>query len=543
MRKSAYICNWNMIHVANTVMQKYPVGIQTFERIINEGYVYIDKTDLVWKLAHTAPYVFLSRPRRFGKSLLTTTLESYFKGDKELFEGLKIKELEHEWTRYPVLHIDLSTAKNQGNSENLRNALKDIIENNCIQYGVDMEANTPGQCLKKIITNAFEKETSQVVLLVDEYDAPLLDVLHESDRLEQMKEVMQEFYQPLKACERMIRFCFLTGITRFSQVSIFSTLNNIMNVSMHPDFAAICGITEGELTYTMREDVEELGHTLGFSFDEMHALLKKQYDGYHFSENSEDVYNPYSLMNCFAQKRVKNYWFESGTPSFLFNQMRRFGTDITKLDEIVAPESAFYRPTETLTDALPLLYQGGYLTIKDYSPLSQGYRLSIPNQEVRIGFAEGLLPIYSGLNSGDVQLGCAYKMWAALKDRDVDQSLKELKAFLAGVPYVEGFKTQLKEAATREGFYEYTLYLILSMLNVYVQTQVKCWTGRTDMIVYLADTIYLFEFKIKSTAKEAFAQIDDKHYADRFATDVRKVIKVGVNFDIESWNIESWLVE
>lgn len=529
-----------MNNTDNIAMQKYPVGIQTFERIINEGYVYVDKTDLMWKLVHMAPYVFLSRPRRFGKSLLTTTLEAYFKGDKYLFEGLKIMELEKEWPQFPVMHLDLSIAKNQGNPDSLRTALKDILDVYCNRYGVEIDANTPGQCLRKIITNAYEKESSQVVIIIDEYDTPLLDVLHESERLSQMNEVMQEFYQPLKACERMIRFCFLTGITRFSQVSIFSTLNNIMNVSMHPDFSAICGITERELVSTMEKDIEQLGHSLGLSFDEMHALLKSQYDGYHFSEDSEEVYNPYSLMNCFAQKRVKNFWFESGTPSYLFNQMKRFGTDITKLDDIVAPESAFYRSTETLTDALPLLYQAGYLTIKDYDPFSQGYSLKIPNQEVRIGFAEGLLPIYTGLNSGNVQLGCAYKMWAALRNGDVDQSLKELKAFLAGVPYVEGFKTKLKEAATREGFYEYTLYLILSMLNVYVQTQVKCWTGRTDMIVYLPNIIYLFEFKIKSTAKEALAQIDDKHYADRFATDVRKVIKVGINFDIESWNIESW---
>ena len=410
-------------------------------------------------------------------------------------------------------------------------------------YGVIALEDTPGAMLSGCINRAFTQSGKQVVLLIDEYDAPLLEVIHEQENFASFKRVMQEFYQPLKACERMIRFCFLTGITRFSQVSIFSTLNNIMNVSMHPDFSAICGITERELTDTMKDDVEQLGHSLGLSFDEMHALLKKKYDGYHFSKNSEEVYNPYSLMNCFAQKDVKNFWFESGTPSFLFKQMQRFGTDITKLDDIVAPESAFYRSTETLTDALPLLYQAGYLTIKDYDPFSQGYSLKIPNQEVRIGFAEGLLPIYTGLNSGNVQLGCAYKMWAALRNGDVDQSLKELKSFLAGVPYVEGFKKKLEEAATREGFYEYTLYLILSMLNVYVQTQVKCWTGRTDMIVYLPDTVYIFEFKVKSTADEALAQIENKRYADRFATDSRKVLKIGVNFDIEKWNIESWAEE
>ena len=523
--------------------RKYPVGIQTFENIIKDGYVYVDKTDLVYKLAHTAKYVFLSRPRRFGKSLLSTTLCSYFRGQRELFEGLKIINLESEWKHYPVIHLDLSTAKGQDSPQMLQQRLSLLIKPYIEQYGSDPEEKTPGAKLQGIITRANKQSGSNVILIIDEYDAPLLEVLHEKEQLEGMRKVMQEFYQPLKACEQMVHFCFLTGITRFSQLSIFSTLNNIMNVSMHPDFATICGITEKELTTEMEEDIALLAKEYECSPDEMHKLLKKQYDGYHFARKSEEVYNPYSLMNCFLQKEVRNFWFESGTPTFLFQQMKRFKTDITKMDEIVAPEASFYRPTETLTDALPLLYQAGYLTIKDYNVRSNAYSLAIPNQEVRIGFAEGLLPFYSGLNSGNVQLGCAYKMWDALDNGDTDLAMNELKAFLAGVPYVEGFKEKLKDAATKEGFYEYTFYLILSMLNVYVQTQVKCWTGRTDMIVLADKTIYIFEFKVNDTANAALAQINESKYAEQFATDPRNVVKVGVSFDINTWTIGEWCVE
>jgi Holliday junction resolvase-like predicted endonuclease len=248
------------------------------------------------------------------------------------------------------------------------------------------------------------------------------------------------------------------------------------------------------------------------------------------------------LINCFDQKEIKNYWFESGTPTFLFHQMQRFGTDITKMDEIRASETAFYLPTETLTDALPLLYQAGYLTIKDYDRDLGDYTLGIPNDEVRIGLTEGLLPYYAGLKGNSVRQGGARKMWLALRDGDIDRCLGELKAFLAGVPYVEGFKKKLSEAATKEGFYEYTFYLILSMLNVYVQTQVRCSTGRVDMIVHAPDTIYLLEFKVKSTAEKALQQIESKDYAAQFATDSRKLVKVSVNFDIDTWTIEDWTI-
>lgn len=521
--------------------RRYPIGIQTFQRIIKEGYIYIDKTDLVWKLAHTSPFVFLSRPRRFGKSLLSTTLVSYFRGEKELFEGLKIMELEQEWKKYPVIHIDLSTAKDKPSPEELRRYLNLMMNRNAQCGTFDSEA-LPGEKLQGEITRLYNQYHEQVAIIIDEYDAPLLEELHEAEQLEDMRKVMKEFYQPLKACESMVKFCFLTGISRFSQLSIFSTLNNIQNISMIPAFATICGITEHELTTALNDDIDMLAEKYKCSHKEMHAKLKQRYDGYHFSEDSEEVYNPYSLMNCFAQQKIKDYWFESGSPTFLFHQMKRFGTDITKMDDIMAPESSFYRPTEKLTDALPLLYQAGYLTIKDYNPIAEAYILSIPNQEVRIGFADGLLRYHSGLTRGEVQIGCAYKMWDALEKGDVDQALKELKAFLAGVPYVEGFKEKLKEAATKEGFYEYSFYLILSMLNVYVQTQVKCWTGRTDMIVLAARAIYIFEFIVNDTAEAALKQIEESGYARQFATDTREVVKVGVSFDIDTWTIKDWKV-
>ena len=520
----------------------YPVGVQTFEKIIAERKVYIDKTDLVWKLAHVSPYVFLGRPRRFGKSLLVTTLQSYFEGRRDLFEGLKVMELEEDWKAYPVIRLDLSTAKNQGSLQELKDALLFRMRNYCEQYGIDRSNLSPGQCFESIISQAYKEGNSQVVVLVDEYDAPLLDVLHDEARMEDYKRVMQEFFQPLKACEGMIRFCFITGITKFSQLSIFSTLNNISNLTMHPDFAAICGITEHELCTVMAPDIAMLAEHEGCTPAEMHQQLKSRYDGYHFSRDSEDVYNPYSLMNCFAQKEVSDFWFDSGTSSYLLKQMRRFNTDFTRLDNIVASSADFNLPTESMTNALPLLYQSGYLTIKGYDRISQAYMLGIPNREVRVGIMRGLLPIYSGLSNRDVQLGCAYKMWRSLDGGDVEQAMRELQTFLAGVPYVSGFKKELAKASTREGFWEYSMYLIFSMMNIYVLTQVHCWGGRIDMVVFASAATYVIEFKIGGTARQALEQIDTHSYADPFATAPKPVVKVGVLFDLDVWNIKDWVV-
>jgi len=511
--------------------RRYPIGIQTFSEIIRGGYVYIDKTDLVWQLAHYAKYIFLSRPRRFGKSLLTSTLESYFKGERELFEGLKIMPLEQEWQQYPVIRLDLSMAKGRETVEDLRQSLMFMLRDQLNIYGRDQQEETPGQCLTGIMQRASEQTGKQVVVIIDEYDAPLLEVLHEDETLDAKRRVMQELYQPLKANERLIKFCFITGITKFSQLSIFSTINNLTNVTMDTMFSHICGITE---------DIERLASLNDTTAEDMHQRLKLRYDGYHFSEDSDDVYNPFSLLKAFQQRKLNNYWFESGTPTFLIRQLQYYHTDITSLDTLEVFSSDFDQPTENMKDALPLLYQSGYLTIKDYDSDSQLYTLAIPNQEVRIGYVDGLLPIYTGLSSRDVKASFALKFWRALKQGDVNQAMHEMQVYLAGVPYVEGFKQKLAEVSTAEGFYEYTLYLIFSMLNFYVRTQVKCSGGRIDMVVWMSDTIYVFELKVNGTAQEALAQIDNHGYAIPYQSDGHKVVKVGVKFNVDTRSPEDW---
>ncbi|MBQ9356834.1 MAG: ATP-binding protein [Prevotella sp.] len=523
-----------------TRRRKYPIGIQTFSEMIGKGYVYVDKTDLVWKLADYAKFIFLSRPRRFGKSLLSSTLHSYFAGERELFKGLKIMELEEEWKCYPVLHFDLSGARHMP-AEEVQKELGRIIKPYEKLYGRDTDETTPGMRMAGVVNRAYEQTNSQVVVIIDEYDAPLLDVLNDDERLADMREVMQEFYQRLEMLEPMLKFCFITGITKFSQLSIFSTINNLMNVTMEPQFATICGITEEELVTTLHEDIELLAQKNGLSYEQMHAKLKLQYDGYHFSEFSSELYNPFSLIKAFMLGKLGNYWFDSGTPTFLIRQMQHFHTDITSLDNMQVPATAFDKPTEAMINALPLLYQSGYLTIKGYDNETGIYTLSIPNQEVRVGYTEGLLPSYIGLEANDVQTGFALKFWRALKQNDIDLAMQEMQIYLAGIPYVEGFKKKLENAATTEGFYEYTLYLIFSMLNVYVQTPVKCLGGRTDMVVWMPDTIYVFEFKAGGTAEEALLQIDNNGYAIPYTTDKQRVVKVGVAFNTETRTIDKWL--
>ena len=365
----------------------YPVGIQTFSDIINRGCVYVDKTDLIYKLTKKYKYVFLSRPRRFGKSLLSTTLHSYFAGEKDLFKGLAIEGLEKDWTEYPVLHFDMSTFKNC-NLKDLQSKFNYKLSEYESIWGNNPESETPGDRFKNLIISAKEQTGKPVIIIIDEYDAPLLDVLHNEDRLAEIRTVIQEFYAPIKANDEYIRFAFITGITKFSQLSIFSAINNLANISMDPEFAAICGITKEELTTTLNQDIELMAEHNGVSKEEMARMLQENYDGYHFTRNSPDIFNPFSLMRALASSEIEDYWFASGTSTYLINQMQRFKTDVTELDNVFAFSSSFDRPTEKMSDALPLLYQSGYLTIKGYDPLSKGYYLGIPNKEVRAGLME-----------------------------------------------------------------------------------------------------------------------------------------------------------
>ena len=528
-----------MTEIAN----KYPVGIQTFEKIREGNYRYVDKTRYIVEFRKKGmTYVFLSRPRRFGKSLFASTLQAYFEGRKELFEGLAIADYEKDWVAHPVLHFDMSGAKHV-DAEMLKNYLDLQFTTYEELYGKNEKEIYPNERLDGIVKRAYKQTGQKAVVIIDEYDAPLLDVLHEKENLQQLRFIMQNFYSPLKKLDPYLEFVFITGITKFSQLSIFSTTNNITNVTLIPQFSAVCGLTEEELCTTLWQDVEALAGAYRVTAEEMHAILKRQYDGYHFSEDSPEVYNPFSLLKCFLTHKIDNYWFESGTPTYLIRQLKRFGTDITSLDRLEVPAEAFDQPTENMENALPLLYQSGYLTIKDYEWESRTYTLSFPNEEVRVGYVKGLLPAYIGMNSCDVQMGFALKFWRALKANDIDLAISHMQSYLASIPYVEGFKKKLAEAATAEGFYEYTFYLIFSMLNVYVQTQVKVAGGRVDVVVFMPDTIYVMELKAGGSAEDAIRQIEEKGYTDAYKTDGRRLVKVGVSMNKDTRTVEDWIIK
>ena len=383
----------NMIDMED-LQRLYPIGIQTFSKIREGNYLYVDKTEYVYRMTHSASsYMFLSRPRRFGKSLLTSTLHSYFSGRKELFHGLAMEKLEKEWTEYPVLHFDMSTAKH-ADSEQLLQELNLKLYGYEQIYGRLEEEVNPNQRLMGLIKRAYEQTGKKVVVLIDEYDAPLLDVVHERENLDVLRNIMRNFYSPLKACDPYLRYVFLTGITKFSQLSIFSELNNIKNISMDEPYAVICGISEDEIRLQMKDDLEGLAKKLEITPEEALMKLKENYDGYHFTSPSPDIYNPFSLLNAFADGKFGSYWFGSGTPTYLVKMLDKFGVKPSEIGRRQLKSSVFDAPTETMTDAVPLLYQSGYITIKDYNKMLDLYTLDIPNKEVRLGLMESLLPHY-----------------------------------------------------------------------------------------------------------------------------------------------------
>ena len=522
--------------------RKYPVGIQTFSEIIDGKYVYVDKTDLVWKMANSSKYIFLSRPRRFGKSLLSSTLHSYFAAEKALFEGLKIMQLEKDWKDYPVIHLDLSLAKNQNSIEELRHALMLLMESLTKQFGKNDSEKLPGQMLKGLIERAYEQTGKKVVVILDEYDAPLLDVLHEEERLPEFRRVLQEFYQPLKAMEPMILFCFITGITKFSQLSIFSTINNLRNVSMEPAFSAICGITKEELESVLKPDIQLLAEANNWSIEQTIEKLKLQYDGYHFGKQSSDIFNPFSLMYTFATQDIGNFWFTSGTPSFLFKQMRKFNINILELEKLEVSSSQFDVPTEAMTTALPLLYQSGYLTIKGFNPYSQKYTLDFPNAEVKVGFLENFLMSMMDVTGKDTQ-GLAGDIYYSLMLHDIDRAMRLLQAFFASIPYLDHGNKDLDDLTRFEAYYEVLMYVVFSIFNCRVFTQVKTALGRADVVVFMNDATYVMELKVGGTAEEALEQINSMDYAVPYQGTGLPVVKIGIGFSREKRTVSEWRIE
>jgi hypothetical protein len=513
--------------------RRYPIGIQTFSEIITGNYVYVDKTKYIYELVNSFSYIFLNRPRHFGKSLLITTLESYFLGKKELFKGLAIDSLETEWKTYPVLHFDMSWAK-LGTIEDISSMIDFQLTQYEEKYNVTKTSDNLGTRLTKLIIDCCNKTGEKTVVLIDEYDSQLLNVIDDKERLVPIRDFIRSFYAPLKACDQYLRFVFITGITKFSQLSIFSELNNLTNISMLPKFSAICGITQNELETNMKGGIAELGESEDMSYEEMLALLKRNYDGYHFSRKSEDIYNPFSLMYVFGTMNIDNYWFSSGTPTFLTKLLKRFDVDLTMIDNAEALSSEFDAPTEAMTSILPILYQSGYVTIKDYNRNTDIYRLRLPNKEVSYGLMHALIPYYV-MSDTLTTTNTMVKMYSDLLHDDMDSALNRLKVFMAELPYELENKT--------EKHFQTIIYVIFKMMTKYVDVEISTATGRIDMVLKTNTRIYVMEFKLDKSPEEAIAQIDTKEYLIPYSIDNRPKVKVGINFSSDTRTLDGWIIE
>ena len=513
----------------------YPIGIQTFEEIRRLGMIYVDKTEYVYRMAHAGKYFFLSRPRRFGKSLLVSTFHSYFEGRKDLFEGLAIDKLETEWNEYPVLHFDMSKGKHM-DKDQLEVYLNYILEDQEKKFGITEHRSGVNNRFSDLIESVYRKTGKQVVVLIDEYDSPLLDVAHEGTQLPVLRNVMRNFYSPLKAADPMLRFAFMTGITKFSQLSIFSELNNINNVSMDEPYAGICGITKEEMLTQMSDDIDALATKQELGREETITKLTDQYDGYHFTWPSPDVFNPFSLLTCFAKEELDSYWFGSGTPTYLINMMRKYDFLPTDLGENTwVAKQDFDAATETMTNIMPLLYQSGYMTIKNYDKMSRLYELALPNNEIRVGLFGSLLPHYLDRDSAKGNSTIA-KMSVLIRQENMEGGLQLLADFLATVPYCDN--------TNYEGHWQQTLYIIFALLTDYrIQVEQHTAKGRIDITLETATTVYVMELKLNGSVEDALAQIDARHYADAFKMQSKPVVKVGINFMLKDGvNTLEWKV-
>lgn len=511
-----------------------PVGIQSFETIRENNYLYVDKTELIYKMVSSYVPFFLSRPRRFGKSLLVNTIKAYFEGRKDLFKGLAMESLEKDWTVFPVFTFDISSAK-YSETENLNYALNSMLKNYECQYGINDDCAAYGGRLNNLIEKAFNATGKKVVILIDEYDAPMLDAIGNAEKQAVVRNIMRDFFSPLKAQANHLRFVFLTGITKFSQLSIFSELNNLNNISMDDEFSSICGISKEELQTQMRPEIEALAQVTKETYEETCEHLRRQYDGYHFSANGEDIFNPFSIINALNSKRYENFWFSTGTPTFLMELMKRQQIEITDLRDLTLASDDFDAPTEFNPDAMAVLYQSGYLTIKGYNEDTKLYELGMPNNEVRRGFSDFLLKVQAPYYTRQ-RRNMAQEFNDLLRQDKVDDFMLLFKQFLLGFPYNLGENCGEKH-------YQTIIYTILVTTGISTEVEPCTAEGRIDMTVSFPKTNYIFEFKLDKSAKEALDQINNKNYAARFSNDTRKLIKVGVNFSTQTRTIEEWVIE
>ena len=531
--------------------RKVPIGIQSFEKMRNDKYLYVDKTKYVYNLVCTSSPYFLSRPRRFGKSLFLSTLKAYFLGQKELFKGLYLEKAEEKraeiekteaWAEYPVLYMDFNIGR-YDEPHSLKTHLNIVLSQFEERYGANKQEEEPVQRFAGIVQRAYEKTGKQVVILVDEYDKPLLQTMGVNEVLnEEFRNTLKAFYSVTKTCDQYIRFAFLTGVTKFSKVSIFSDLNNLQDISMLNDYAEICGLTQAEIEKTFKPEIERLAKNTKNSYDKMLEELKKRYDGYKFSVLGESVYNPFSILNTFSSGELKNYWFATGTPTFLVNYLKDAYYNVPDLDgNVELDESMLNEYRADTKNPIPILFQSGYLTIKEYIEEGNMYRLGFPNDEVRYGFLENLVPAYSSLRPYET----ASSVWKFVEDiraGNVDEFMERMQAIIAGVPYDNLPKDKLK---LREQNYQTAVYLIFKLMGQFVQTEIHCAKGRADCVVHTKDSIYIFEFKLMSagSADDAIAQIKEKGYASQFKAEGKKIILVGSSFDEAMRTIGDWKTE
>ena len=508
----------------------YPIGIQNFEKIRKGGYCYIDKTAWIYQMVKTGSYYFLSRPRRFGKSLLLSTLEAYFQGKKGLFEGLAIEKLEKDWIKYPILHLDLNAEK-YTNPEALDQVLESALRGWEALYGAQDYEKTFASRFQGIIQRACEKEGQSVVILVDEYDKPMLQAIGNDELQKSFRDTLKAFYGALKSKDGCIKFGMLTGVTKFGKVSVFSDLNNLEDISMRQQYIEICGISDRELHENFETELHEFADAQGLTYDEICTEMRERYDGYHFTSPSPDIYNPFSLLNAFADGKFGSYWFGSGTPTYLINMLKKFGVEPSEIGNNKVSVEDFDAPTERMTSIIPLLYQSGCITIKNYDEELDLYTLNIPNKEVRIGLMKSLLPHYVGSKAPETTTMVAY-LSRDIRNCDMDTALRRLQTFLSTIPQCDNTKY--------EGHYQQVFYIIFSLLGHYVDVEVRTPRGRVDIVLRTKTTLYVMELKLDKSAGEAMEQIDLKNYPERFALCGLPVVKVAVSFDSERCTIGDW---